>query len=909
MKIRVRLILVIIPVLLILHLSTSLISGIFSTRVIEKQARESAQLLSHSFSTQLNSRLIQYLNISQDLGSSMITAIHIETTLKSIRKRYPQITNIFYAPAGDDVLEMTPYQAELVGYPISAFEAYQTALKTKTPTMSKAGAYFGKKSVVFFAPAISSFVSNQEPSVQGIVALVLPLDDIFWEISHLSDKSSGSIFVIDNQGNFLFHDNSELALTKDKQAISSHPIIDRTYAAMIDQQAGFVTYEDDNIKNYIAFSPIYNGHWSLGVYGTYSQITSAIDKISHINIVVTLIVIILGIILLYFVVRSVVLPIEQLTTFAQQIASGDKTVTCDIQTSSEIGILSTSINSMVHELRGHHEKLEKTVEERTTALQISNKDLHETIEKLDKANTTLQHTRDNLEVLVEERTEQLQKALNYIDNIIDSMPSILIGIDPNGAITQWNAEAENNTKLQAQDVLGKSLVEVIPRLEDIMDKIFNAIRNREKYLEPKRTRQDNNKTVYESITVYPLISNGIDGAVIRIDNITERVRIEESLHQSQKLDAIGQLAGGVAHDFNNMLSGILGAAQLLKTPERKLDEESLKYAELIVKSVTRAADLTAKLLAFGRKSEILFAPLDLHSIIDDAQAILGRTFDKKIQLTVEKQAEYSTVIGDSSALQSALMNIGINASHSMPNGGKIQLNTQNIHLDNSYCKASPFDILPGEYIDIEIRDTGQGIPQDHLRKIFEPFFTTKGKDKGTGLGLAAVYGTILDHHGAINVYSEENTGTVFHIYLPCSELAAITHRKSKDIIPGSGTILLVDDEEIIRITGKRLLKNMGYDVLTAENGAEGLEVFREQHARIDAIIMDMIMPEMDGHEAFLKMKEIDKSCKIIISSGFSKNESLIELRKAGLAGFIHKPFLDFELSHLLAEILIVTENH
>jgi CheY-like chemotaxis protein len=153
------------------------------------------------------------------------------------------------------------------------------------------------------------------------------------------------------------------------------------------------------------------------------------------------------------------------------------------------------------------------------------------------------------------------------------------------------------------------------------------------------------------------------------------------------------------------------------------------------------------------------------------------------------------------------------------------------------------------------------------------------------------------------VYSEKNTGTVFHIYLPCSKQAVITDQESEVIIPGSGTILLVDDEEIIRITGKSLLKNMGYDVLTAENGKEGLEIFREKHTHIDAITMDMIMPEMDGHEAFLKMKEIDNRCKIIISSGFSKNESLIELRKAGLAGFIRKPFRDFELSNLLAKIL------
>lgn len=903
MKIRVRLILVIIPVLLILHISTTLISGYFSTKILEKQARENAQLLSHSFSSQLNSSINHYLNVSQDLGSTMITAIHIETTLKIARKRYPQFTNIFYAPAGDDVLEMAPYRPELLGFELDTFKAYNLAIATQKPTMSEAGYFFGEKSVIFFAPAILSFVQDRPPLVQGIVALVLPLKDLFIEVKLLAENSSGSLYVIDNKGVFLHHESTDVVLTGNTKVITTHPIIDEIFTSMIDQKAGFATYTSQEIKNYIAFSPIAAAHWSLGIYGSYDQIVSEIDRIAFINVMVTIIVLFIGAILLYFVVRSVVQPIEELTDIAKKIADGDKDIISSIQTSSEVGTLSSTINSMVEELRNHQSKLEQTVKTRTIALKTSNNELHETIKELDLTNTALQETRQNLEILVDERTEQLQKALNYIDNIIDSMPSILIGIDPKGVITHWNAEAERFTATAPKEATGKKLTDIVPHFAEIMDDVFTAIETRQKINKPKQIRQDGNDTIYESITIYPLVSNGIDGAVIRVDDISDRVVIEKSLHQSQKLDAIGLLAGGIAHDFNNMLSGILGAAQLLKLPSHNLDQKGLNYIELIIKSVSRASDLTGKLLAFSRKSERKFTPINIHKVIDDAGDIFIRTFDKRIKIVVEKNAEYSTVIGDSSALQSAIMNIGINASHAMPEGGEIKLSTQNITLNASFCDASPFDIKPGSFFDLAISDTGLGIPKNDIEKIFEPFFTTKESDKGTGLGLSAVYGTVQDHNGAINVYSEKGRGTIFHIYIPCSERVDATFRKNQEVIRGSGTILLVDDEELIRLTGESLLNEMGYTVLVAENGLKGLEVFSRNSRKIDLVVLDMIMPEMNGHEAFFKMKEIDPAVKIIIASGFTKDESLFELQEAGLSGFIRKPFRDFELSRLIADIL------
>lgn len=895
--------LVIIPVLIIITLSASAITGIISTRALEKQVRENAQLLSHSFSDQLNASIKQYLNISGDLGNAAMTAIHIETTLKAAQKRYPQFSNIFFTPRSGKVLDMARYQADLLGFSFAKFPAYRQAFENQQPTVSSPGNYFGQQAVIIFSPALLAYVANQKPSVEGIVAVVLPLKELFNEILNVAGKGSGDVFVVDNQGMFIHHSDIDNILSTNLRSTSSISSVQKVFEAILEQKTGFATYNGEKGKTYISFSPINSTGWSLSVHGTYTEITTEISKIALINILVVFGGILIGSILLYFVIHTVVHPIEKLTTLAQKIAGGDRTITSDVQSKSEVGLLSNSINSMVSELRDHHQKLEKTVDKRTIELQVTNEELQDTVSKLNAANTELQETRDNLELMVKERTKQLQLALSYIDNIIDSMPSTLIGVDPEGVITQWNSEAERVTGISVEVATGQPLKIAMPQLADDMDKIRTAISTREKYIEPKRPRQIVDKTVYENITIYPLISNGVDGAVIHIDDVTERVAIEKSLQQSQKLDAIGQLAGGVAHDFNNMLSGILGAAQLLKMPGIGLDEKGLKYVDLIVKSVSRSADLTAKLLAFGRKGELASTAIDIHAIIDDVQAIFDRTIDKNIQIIIEKNALHTTIIGDNSAIQNAIMNLGINSSHAMADGGALHIFTRDTVLNAHYCKASPFDIEPGQYIEIEIRDTGEGISQSDQTKIFEPFFTTKEQGRGTGLGLAAVYGTIQNHKGAINVYSEKGTGTIFHIYLPCSDQPIHTKQSNETVLSGSGTVLLIDDEEIIRVTGKFILEDMGYDVLIADNGIKGLEIFTAQHAEIDVVIMDMIMPEMNGREAFLKMKAIDNNCKVIIASGFTKNESLNDLREAGLAGFLHKPFRDYQLSNVLAEIL------
>lgn len=497
---------------------------------------------------------------------------------------------------------------------------------------------------------------------------------------------------------------------------------------------------------------------------------------------------------------------------------------------------------------------------------------------------------------------KLENARNYISSIVDFMPSLIIAVDKQSRVTLWNLAMEKATGVTADSAKGQLVSDVFPQIVLEMSNIEESILTGKVTKKTNSPLQTKDSIQYENITIYPLIKEG-DGAVIRIDNVTKEHEIQEQLNQSRKMDALGQLAGGIAHDFNNMIGGILNSAQLLKSKKRNLDEKSIKFVDMIIKASGRAADLTSKLLAVGRKGIISPAGVDTHIVINDAIALLEQGIDKKISISIENKAKNRIVIGDSSMLQSALMNMCINSSHSMPDGGEIMISTENISLDITYCNANTFSIEPGSYILIKIRDSGCGIPLENLNKIFEPFFTTKSPNKGSGLGLSAVYGTVQDHQGTISVSSEVGKGTVFHMFLPLAKNAIVEKNEETEVLMGSGQILLVDDESIVRQTGKSMLAEMGYDVLSAENGQEAVEKFKEKHHEIDLVILDIIMPVMDGRETALKLREIDKDCKLIFSSGFFKAEDLEELKSSGISDFIRKPYHQSELSQIIVDIL------
>ncbi|MBI5584980.1 MAG: response regulator [Deltaproteobacteria bacterium] len=394
---------------------------------------------------------------------------------------------------------------------------------------------------------------------------------------------------------------------------------------------------------------------------------------------------------------------------------------------------------------------------------------------------------------------------------------------------------------------------------------------------------------------------GLTGVVEYVRDITTQKKWEAEYFQAQKMEAVGTLAGGVAHDFNNLLMGLQGNVSLLLLDLDPTHPCSLrlKNMETIIQS---GADLTRKLLGFARKGRYEVRPTDLNELLKKTSDLFGRT-RKEIRVHHRLDEGIWTVEVDQGQVEQALLNLFLNAGQAMPAGGDLYLQTSNITLDENYIQ--PFNVIPGNYVRVSVTDTGVGMDEETRQRIFEPFFTTKEMvGRGTGLGLASVYGIVKNHGGLINVYSELNKGTTFTLYFPAVEYPApVEKEKSVPLATGRETILLVDDEKLIIEVGQALLTSLGYRVLTAESGLEALKRYGEEQESVDLVILDLILPEMDGGEIFDRLRELNPQVKVLLSSGYSIDGQATQILERGCQGFIQKPYSLQELSLKIREIL------
>ena len=377
--------------------------------------------------------------------------------------------------------------------------------------------------------------------------------------------------------------------------------------------------------------------------------------------------------------------------------------------------------------------------------------------------------------------------------------------------------------------------------------------------------------------------------------------LETQLQQAQKMESIGTLAGGIAHDFNNILMGIQGNATLMLL---KIESEHPNYEKIknVEKFVQNGTELTNQLLGFARRGKYLVKTTDLNEVIEKSSALFART-KKEIQVHTVFHDEIWAVEVDRGQIEQALLNLYVNAWQAMPAGGDIYLKTRNVMLDSSYVK--PFKVEHGKYVEISVTDTGVGIDRKTRERIFEPFFTTKEMGRGTGLGLASVYGIIKSHSGYIDVHSEKEKGTTFTIYLPASEKEAVREKTVPTaMLKGTGTIILIDDEKMILDVGRELLEELGYTVLSALSGREALDIFQKNLGKIDLVIMDMIMPGMGGGETFDRLRAINPNIKVLLSSGYSVNGQASKILHRGCDGFIQKPFNLNQLAEKIGKIMV-----
>ncbi len=394
--------------------------------------------------------------------------------------------------------------------------------------------------------------------------------------------------------------------------------------------------------------------------------------------------------------------------------------------------------------------------------------------------------------------------------------------------------------------------------------------------------------------------NGSPAMLNFLRDVTELKKLELQLFHSQKMEAVGTLAGGVAHDFNNILTGIQGSASLLKLKSDP-DDPNRRYLQKIEEYVRTASDLNKQLLGFSRGGKYEVLPADLNFLITVTSDMFGRTRrDVRIRRNLAK--DLSTVEADKGQIETALVNLFVNAADSMPEGGDIFIETENALLGAK--KGGSLGLKSGDYVRISVRDTGVGMDEKARKRAFDPFYTTRRMKRGAGLGLASVYGIIKNHGGMVDIQSEPGQGTMFEIFLPAGDKKGKKRKMTgKELLKGSETVLLVDDEEMILGIGNDMLKALGYDVLTAGSGEKAIESYTENIGKVDLVILDIRMPGMDGGDTYDRLMEIDPSVKVLLSSGYSLDGEATEILERGCDGFIQKPFDLEALSIKLREIL------
>ena len=386
-------------------------------------------------------------------------------------------------------------------------------------------------------------------------------------------------------------------------------------------------------------------------------------------------------------------------------------------------------------------------------------------------------------------------------------------------------------------------------------------------------------------------------------DVTDQNLLQRQLLQAQKMEAVGTLAGGIAHDFNNLLQAILGYSDLLlvKKPSGDPDREKL---EVIQHAARDGADLVSRILTFSRRAEVKMRPIDLNEEIRRVEKLLRRTLPRMIQIDLVLSEDLRIINADPAQVEQVLLNLGVNAQHAMPDGGQLLIETSNVSLADEYVRKH-VGAMSGHYVLLTISDTGVGMASDVLDRIYEPFFTTKTTAEGTGLGLSVVHGIVAQHGGDIRCYSEPGKGTSFKIYLPASASEPILDLTEKQEFPlfGTETILLVDDDDRIRETGRELIEMSGYRVVIAHSGEEALEIYASHKGEISLVILDLVMPGMGGSRCLKELIRIEPDVKVLVASGYSDNGLAVGEQVAGARGFIRKPYGAKEMLGAIRKVL------
>lgn len=527
-----------------------------------------------------------------------------------------------------------------------------------------------------------------------------------------------------------------------------------------------------------------------------------------------------------------------------------------------------------------------------------------------QAEGKLRRYREHLEEMVRERTAELTAAVDllkeqilvgkrselFIRNILESIDESLVVLDADYKVLSANRAFCEHAGLSLEEAKGRHCYELLHKrtsrcFEDGGDCSVKRVFETGEPSSSKHTHTDGEKIIHVETKTYPMKdeSGNITSVIQVIHDVTEKRKLEEQLRHSQKMEAIGQLAGGVAHDFNNRLAAITNYAYVLKT-KLSPDDPLVVHINSIMNSAERAAHLTQNLLTFSRKHVMDPRPVKLNGIVSGVEKLIARSMGGDIELRTELSSDELVVMADTDQMEHVLINLATNARDAIPGSGQVSISTSRVELGRRFFEGRSAN-RPGSYAMIVFRDSGSGMDEGTRAKVFEPFFTTKAVGKGTGLGLSIVYGIIKQHRGFIDVESSPGEGTVFHLYLPLlsSKVKHVQALVAPAPAKGSETVLLAEDDDDVRRPLKQMLEEHGYEVIEALNGPEAVERFLQSRKKVGLLMLDVILPAMNGVEVLKEIRKVEPGIRAIFTSGYSEDQ----IRRKGLLEpgtmFLSKP--------------------
>ncbi len=496
--------------------------------------------------------------------------------------------------------------------------------------------------------------------------------------------------------------------------------------------------------------------------------------------------------------------------------------------------------------------------------------------------------------------------MEHPDDILDLLPEGVILLDGEGRCRYANARMHAIVGAGQGDLEGRAWTDLVSgRYGEAAGKADRSLRWGNAGSLRTRFEHADGAEIPVKVGFQPRMeASRFAGAVLVVTSISDLYQVEERLNKAVHLEGLGTLAGGIAHEFNNILTSIIGYASVLK---RSVEKSSIEHEHIvrIERAATQGAELTRQLLAFARQGRYQVQPIEIGPLVKELTGLLGHSFPKNIDVRCTVEDGLPAVEADQGQIYQAILNLCINAREAMPSGGILTLSVRRRVVQGDPGLSLTGSLPQGEYVHIEVADTGQGMDEATTERIFEPFFTTKGEQAASGLGLSTVYGIVQHHLGRIEVQSEPGRGTRFQIYLPVTDKPPRqpTSTSSEHPAVGHETVLVVDDVEDIRRLVRTILGRLGYSVVEASSGEEAVDVYRQKHGEIGCIVLDMVMPGMSGLETARKLREIDPDARIILSSGYSIEEDAQEAFEEGIQGFLPKPYRAHTLAAELRRVL------